>query len=141
MGGFNPWAAPALIAAALVLGSATYIVVRWRRAPAALRAIAGVAIVCLVAGFLLGVWAFHYGPNRAGATGSRAEPEVSPTLVPHAESSTSVPVVIHPTRSTQTAIYVASRDRVTTYALGGNGNVAPLTIISGPRLGFHKLRR
>lgn len=132
----NPWAAPALVAAALLLGSVIYIAVRWRRAPAAFRAIAGVASIWLIAGFLFGASVFHFAFVRPAADASKAELEASPTPAPHAESPTSVPVVIHPTRSTQTAIYVASRDRVTTYALGSNGNVAPLTNISGPATGL-----
>ncbi len=136
MGGLNPWAAPALVAAALLLGSVIYIAVRWSRAPAAFRAIAGVASIWLIAGFLFGASVFHFAFVRTSADASKAEPEASPTPTPHAESPTSVPVVIHPTRSTQTAIYVASRDRVTTYTLGSNGNVAPLTNISGPATGL-----
>lgn len=63
MGEFNPWIVP-VIAAALVLGSAIYVQVRWRRAPVALRAIGSVGGICFVAGFLVGVWAFHIADNR-----------------------------------------------------------------------------
>jgi hypothetical protein len=55
----NLWNAPVLIAAVLVLISATYINVRWRRAPAAFRAIQMVAAAAFVAGVLTGIWVFY----------------------------------------------------------------------------------
>ena len=137
MGGLNPWVAPALIAAALVLGTAIYAAVRWRRAPAAFRAIVGVASIWLLAGLLFGVSVFHFAFERTGADASKAEPEASPAPVArHEPTPIDRQLVCSTTRSIETAIYVASRDRVTTYALGSNGNVTPLTIISGSASGL-----
>src|SRR3990170_4620252 len=79
----NPWIAPALIAAVLVLGALTYVAIRWRRAPAAFRAMNTVAGICFVAGFLAGVWAFHL-------TGSRSAPATSPHA-PSGPSPSSAP--------------------------------------------------
>lgn len=135
MNSFNVWLAPVLIAAALVLVSAIYVVVRWRRAPAAFRAIASVASVCLFAGFLLGLCVFHFWISRSSVP-SRAEPTASPLAAARLESTPLSFPTARPARSIQTAIYVASPDRVTTYALGSNGNVRPLTTISGAACGL-----
>jgi hypothetical protein len=74
MWGFNLWAAPVLSAAILVLGVAVYVAVRWRRAPAAFRAMGKVAGLCFVAGFLAGAWALHAAgsrlPSKAAASSS-----------------------------------------------------------------------
>lgn len=90
------WTVPALIAMALVLGVAVYAAVRWRRAPAALRAIGKVSAVCFVAGFLAAVWAFHLIGARDSSVGiSRLEPPRSdstsrPSAAPSASSDTHV---------------------------------------------------
>jgi hypothetical protein len=89
MEGLNPWSAP-LLAAVLVFGVAVYVWVRWRRAPAALRAMGKVAGVCFVAGFLVGAWGLHVAGSRlpskaaaapSGAAGSVPASEVGKAIV------------------------------------------------------------
>jgi len=67
VGELSLWTAPALIAALLVLGVAIYLLVRWRRAPTAFRAMVTVAGICFVAGLLAGLWSFH--PISTGTRG------------------------------------------------------------------------
>jgi hypothetical protein len=50
------WETVIVLAAALALGTALYIVVRWRGAPVAFRALRRVAILYFLAGFLAGLW-------------------------------------------------------------------------------------
>jgi hypothetical protein len=78
----STWTAPILVAAALVLSVALYISVRWRRAPTAFRGMISVAGVCLLAGFLAGVWAFHFWTAKGLATSS---------TLPSSESSAAAP--------------------------------------------------
>ena len=139
MGGLDPWAVAAVVAAALVLGSAIYIVLRWRRAPAARRALAAVGAACFAAGVLAGAWVFHLAGERIGPTASTPVP---PVAAPPPPASAPVPASVPaspaeaPSRPVQTVIYVANRDSVTTYSLGSNGNITPLTILSGPATGL-----
>lgn len=71
--------APVLLAALLILGVVTYIAIRWRRAPSALRAMSKVAGVCFIAGFLAGAWALHTAGLRltSGAAPSGSSPSTS----------------------------------------------------------------
>jgi len=78
----NIWTALILIAAALVLGVAIYVAVWWRRAPAAFRAIGVVAAVCLVAGFLTGVWGFHLAVSRFASSRAPSPSRASTSSAP-----------------------------------------------------------
>jgi len=80
----SAWTVAALTAPALVLAVAFYIAMRWRRAPAAFRAMKAVAGLCFVAGFLAGAWVVH----RVGSP--TANP--SAALSPAARSAPSAPV-------------------------------------------------
>jgi hypothetical protein len=86
MAAVSLWTALALIAAALLLATAIHVAVRWRRAPAAFRAISGVACICFVAGMLLGVWGFHLADSRSAPRGSAP---TSPSSVPAGSVSAS----------------------------------------------------
>jgi hypothetical protein len=87
----NPWNIAAVTAAALVLVVAIYVVAKWRRAPAAFRAIGAVAGICFVAGFLVGIWGLHLasawyfppsGPSRSSAlAGSVSALEVGKAII------------------------------------------------------------
>jgi hypothetical protein len=87
MGAFSLWSAPALLAAALVVGAAIYIAVRWRRAPAAFRAMGKVAGICFVAGFLAGMWALHVTDSHLPSMPSEVPPSTPsvPSSVPALE--------------------------------------------------------
>jgi hypothetical protein len=71
MGEPGLWTVAALVAAALVLGSAIYIGVRWNRAPAALHALISVAGVCFVAGLLGGLSIFDFVAGQPMSASSR----------------------------------------------------------------------
>jgi hypothetical protein len=84
---FNPWTAPLPAAAVLVVGVAVYLGVRWRRAPAALRAMVNIASVCFIAGFLVGAWALHVAGSRvpSNAAASPSAPSTAAGSVPASE--------------------------------------------------------
>ena len=78
----SAWTTFILVAAAIVLCVALYISVRWRRAPTAYRSMLSVAGVCLLAGFLAGVWALHFWTAKGLATSSALPPSESSAAVP-----------------------------------------------------------
>jgi hypothetical protein len=61
------WATVLMVAVALFLGAALYVVVRWRAAPVAFRAIRRVAAVYFLAGFLAGLWTLRVTSPTAPA--------------------------------------------------------------------------
>jgi hypothetical protein len=70
------WGTVIVVASALALGAALYVVMRWRRAPVAFRAIRRVAAVYFLAGFLAGLWTLRAigtsptAPTNVERTGS-----------------------------------------------------------------------
>ena len=60
----TPWGGLAFVAALLVLGVTVYVLVRWKRAPAAFRAMNTIAGVCFIAGLFAGLSSSHFINGR-----------------------------------------------------------------------------
>lgn len=130
------WLYLPLVAAAIVLALLLYTVLRWRRAPAAFRAMLWTTLGSLLAGFLLGLWAFHAfgvgGPTSSPAPAPSASPvaeaRATSATTPHSSSST-------PTRSPEQALYVLTGKAITEYPLTSE-TAAPILSIGGDHTGL-----
>lgn len=105
-----------LIIAAVVILSAVliYLLLRWRKAQRAFRAMSFVGTMCLAAGLLIGVWGMHafHAWMRTAGTGAASSPE-SAKRAPEASSLPRTPAA-ETTRGVSPASSAAPPDRTST---------------------------
>jgi len=80
------WASALILAAAIIVGGALYMRLRWRRAPQAYRAMAVLAVCYFAAGSILGAWILHFvappKPHQPPVTASPGPVALAPFLNP-----------------------------------------------------------
>jgi hypothetical protein len=117
------WSIALLFSAALVAAAAIYTLIRWRRAPAALRGISLTGLACFGAGLLLGMWLLHETESRS----------VTRSSTPSArKASTGL-------RGSRATKLVALGPRaVQVYDLCASGDAPMLASIAGPHTGMNQ---
>jgi hypothetical protein len=122
----NPWMSLLAVAATILLIVVLYALVRWRRAPAAFRAIMATLAASMFSGFLLGLLALHVvevASPKPSASPS-AEARALPASTPHPAPS------VH-----KQALYVLTDKTVTEYSLSGE-IATPILTIGGNHTGL-----